>query len=85
MNVEKVATPVHVPPRILAALSVGLFWLVPFSPFLSIAAVKATEKTIGWPRQGARAGATLTIVWVGVMAAAILWIGYIVILSPSLA
>ncbi len=44
---------------VLAALSVGGFWLMPFSPLVAAGAVAATRGTAGWPRRMALAGALL--------------------------
>ena len=71
--------------KILAVLSVVFFWMVPFSPIISIAAVKATNHTFGWPRDVARTGAILTIALVAYFTLAILWMTYIIVWNPLLA
>lgn len=69
--------------KVLATLSAVLFWCLPIAPLLSIAAVKATEQTTGWPRLLAKTGACLTIFWVALMAGAFAWILHIIIWNPS--
>lgn len=73
------------PAKILAVLSIGLFWLVPFSPFISMAAVKATNRTPGWPRHVARTGAILTMALVAYFTLAVLWMTCVIIWNPTLA
>lgn len=71
--------------RLLALLSASLFWCVPLSPFLSMAAVKATNKTTGWPRFVARTAAFLTIGWVTFLACGVAWILYVIVWNPAIA
>lgn len=85
MNDETLLPQPPLSAKMLAALSAGLFWLVPFSPFLAIAAVKATGKTAGWPRRVAQTAAVMTTVWVSLMACAVAWIIYVIIWNPSIA
>jgi hypothetical protein len=85
MNAETIETSGHLPTKLLAVVSAGLFWCVPFSLFLSIAAVKATEKTSGWPRRLAQTGAILTVGWVALLTLGVAWILYIVVWNPALA
>lgn len=85
MNAETHTTPARLPARFLALLSLCLFWCVPYSPFLSIAAIKATSNTVGWPRHVARTSAILTVAWVACLTFAIAWILYIIIWNPALA
>lgn len=46
-------------PALLPLLSLMAFWVLPFSPFLSMAAVSQTRETKGTPRNLAVAGALL--------------------------
>lgn len=46
-------------PALLPLLSLAAFWVLPFSPFLSMAAVSQTRQTKGTPRNLAVAGAIL--------------------------
>lgn len=85
MITEMQATPAHLSAKILAGLSACLFWFVPFSPLLSIAAIKATNNTVGWPRQVARTSAILTIAWVAYLTIGIAWMFYVIIWNPALA
>ena len=51
MNAE--STVVH-PGRVtkaLAVFSVATFWLLPFSPFVAMAAILQTKNSVGWPRR----------------------------------
>ncbi len=45
--------------RVLAIASIAGFWVLPFSPLLAIGALVGTEKSVGWPRRVAVAGAGL--------------------------
>ena len=47
--------------KLLAVLSVALFWLLPWSPLIAIAAVSATRQSCGWERRTARTGAVPSI------------------------
>ena len=85
MATESIALPSRATGKLLAVLSLGLFRFVPFSPLLSLAAIKATEKSIGWPRRIARTGAFLSIAWLFLLVGAILWIANIIIWQPELA
>lgn len=58
-------------PQLLAVSSVGFFWLMPFSPWLSILAIQDTRGTTGWSRRLAVAGAILCITYT---VAAAIWI-----------
>ena len=35
---------------LLSVVSLGVFWLMPVSPFLAMAAVSTTKNTTGWAR-----------------------------------
>lgn len=85
MNTEMHATPVPVSAKFLAGLSTCLFWCIPFSPLLSIAAIRATNNTVGWPRQLAKTSAILTVAWVVYLTIAIAWMLYVIIWNPALA
>ena len=61
--------------RILAVLCVALFWVIPFSPLVAIAAVKKTGRSGGWPRKVARTGAVLCIAYTTAAAGLIAWLG----------
>jgi hypothetical protein len=45
--------------KLLAALSIACFWLLPLSPFISMAAVSVTDRESDWSRKAAVAGAVL--------------------------
>lgn len=50
-------------PALLPLLSLAAFWVLPFSPLLSMAAVSQTRETKGTPRTLAVAGALLCSVY----------------------
>ena len=54
--------------KVLAVVSLGVFWLLPFSPWVSIAAVWTTRKSSGWARRVAVTGAVLCIAWTSALA-----------------
>ena len=58
-------------PALLPLLSLVAFWVLPFSPFLSMAAVSQTRQTKGMPRNLAVAGAILCSVYTIGLAAVI--------------
>ncbi len=37
--------------KAIAVCSIATFWLLPFSPFITIAAVVRTKHSAGWPRR----------------------------------
>lgn len=45
--------------RVWAVLSFATFWMLPYSPFIAMAAVSRTKNSTGWPRQLAVAAALL--------------------------
>jgi hypothetical protein len=45
--------------KLLAILSVGFFWLLPFSPLVALGAVSMTRGATGWSRNLAVTGAVL--------------------------
>ena len=45
--------------KLLAILSFTFFWLLPFSPFVSIGAVSMTKGASGWSQNLALTGAAL--------------------------
>lgn len=85
MNTEIHVNPAPLSTKFLASLSACLFWCVPFSPLLLIAAIKATNNTAGWPRQVARTAAILTIAWVAYLTVAVAWAIYVIVWNPALA
>ena len=60
--------------RSLAILSVATFWMLPFSPFIAMAAVSRTNSTTGWPRTMAVAATFLCAVYTVVMASCIAFV-----------
>jgi hypothetical protein len=54
--------------KLLAVLSVGCFWMLPFSPIIAIGAVSMTKGASGWPRNLAVTGAALCVAYTVVMA-----------------
>lgn len=74
MNAKSMAVPAGVAGKIFAVLSVATFWLLPFSPFVAIAALAATRHLAGWPRSLAKMGAVLTVLWVILIVALFLYI-----------
>lgn len=85
MQAETTLMPAKFFTRLLVVASAMLFWCVPFSPLISIAAVRATDNTMGWPRHVARSGAMLTVAWVTLLVVAIAWMLYVVVWNPALA
>lgn len=59
-------------PALLPLLSLVAFWVLPFSPFLSMAAVSQTRQTKGTPRNLAVAGAVLCSVYTIALATVII-------------
>jgi hypothetical protein len=59
--------------KLLAILSVTFFWVMPYSPLISIAALLATNQSSGWPRMFAVAGAILSAALTIAAAAVIFW------------
>ena len=55
--------------KLLAVLSVACFWIIPFSPVLSIAALSTTNGSQGWPRKTAVGGAILCTLYGSLLAA----------------
>lgn len=49
MNAELPRTPPNAFSRVLAVLSLGTFWAMPFSPIITIGALVRTKNTSGWP------------------------------------
>ncbi len=54
--------------KLLAILSVALFWLLPLSPMIAIGAVSMTKGASCWSRKFAVMGATLCIAYTVLMA-----------------
>lgn len=83
MNAESISEPNAVVGKLLAVLSVATFWLVPFSPFVAIAAVLTTRKSPGWQRSLSRTGAILSVVCTVMFAALFLWMLSLRLLNGS--
>lgn len=49
--------------KALAVCSLASFWMIPFSPFIALAAVVHTKHTVGWPRKFAVAATVLCSVF----------------------
>jgi hypothetical protein len=61
-------------PRLLAVLSVGFFWVLPVSPLVALAALRATKGSPRTPhRKLAVAGAILSSVFTVFVAAVVMW------------
>jgi len=58
--------------KLLAVLSVGCFWMLPFSPIVAIGAVSMTMGASGWQRNLAITGAALRTAYTVVTALFIL-------------
>lgn len=63
--------------KVLAIFGIATFWAVPFSPFVTIAALKRTKNSNGWPRQLSVTAAILCSVYTIAMAA---WVFVLTIL-----
>jgi hypothetical protein len=63
---------------ILSITSIATFWMLPFSPFISMAAVHKTRTSTGWPRKLAVIGAMLCAVYTVALAT------LLIVLSASL-
>ena len=74
MNTESKAAPAGIAGRILAVLCVAGFWVLPFSPFVAIAAVATTRHSVGWPRTLAKTGAILSVLYTLMGAALLVWV-----------
>lgn len=83
MNAETRSASGGIVGTLLAVLSLATFWLLPFSPFVAIAAVTATRQSPGWPQILARVGAILCTVWTAMFAVLLLWIGSLRLLNGS--
>ena len=83
MSCQSVCVPVGVLGKLLAVFCLLTFYLVPFSPFVSLAAVTATRRSMGWPRSLARTGAVLCTVWTLLLAAPLLWLAALRVLNGS--
>jgi len=59
MNAQSIARPEGMVGKVFAVICMAIFWLLPFSPFVAIAAVATTRDTAGWPRALAKTGAML--------------------------
>jgi hypothetical protein len=74
MSTESIATPAGIVGKILAVLCLAGFWVLPFSPFVAIAAVATTRHSAGWPRTLAKTGAILSVLFTLMGAALLLWV-----------
>jgi hypothetical protein len=63
----------RLPVQLLAVLSCAAFWLLPFSPFIAMAAVSKTSDACDWSRRTAVTGAVLCSVYTVVLAS---WMVY---------
>jgi len=71
MSSKSIAGPRGIVEKVFAIICLAVFWLIPFSPFVAIAAVATTRDSAGWPRALAKTGAILCTLWT-VMAAGML-------------
>jgi hypothetical protein len=76
MNPESSVVRQGVTAKALAIFSIATFWAVPFSPFVTIAALKRTKKSNGWPRRLSVTAAILCSVYTIAMAA---WVFFLTI------
>ncbi len=83
MNTISVAAPTGIVGKILAVFCMAIFWLLPLSPFVAIAALATTRHSVGWPRTLAKTGAVLTVLWGVMFAALFLWLVLLGILNGS--
>ena len=74
MNTQSEAAPAGMVGKVLAVFSMALFWVLPLSPFVAIAAVATTRRSAGWPRTLAKTGAILCTVFTMMAAAMFLWL-----------
>jgi Na+/H+-dicarboxylate symporter len=72
MNAESIARPAGMVGKVFAVICMAIFWLLPFSPFVAIAAVATTCDTAGWPRALAKTGAMLCTLWTVIAAGMLL-------------
>ncbi len=63
MNRESTVFHPGVVTKALAVCSIATFWMLPFSPFVAIAALIRTKHTEGWPRRFSVAAALLCSVF----------------------
>ena len=63
MNPESTADHPGLVTKALAVCSFATFWMIPFSAFVSMAALVRTKHTVGWPRKLSVAAAVLCSVF----------------------
>ena len=63
MNPESTVVHPGLVTKALAVCSIATFWMIPFSPFVAIAALVRTKHTVGWPRRLSVAAAVLCSVF----------------------
>jgi len=63
MNSESTTMSPNVATKALAILSLGTFWLIPYSPLITIAALVRTKHSTGWPRRLVVAAAVLCSIY----------------------
>jgi hypothetical protein len=63
MNLESTVVHPGLVTKALAVCSIATFWMIPFSPFVAIAALVRTKHTAGWPRRLSVAAAVLCSVF----------------------
>ena len=51
MNPESTVDHPGLVTKALAVCSIATFWMIPFSPFVTMAALVRTKNTVGWPRR----------------------------------
>lgn len=71
---SETATSISVSTQILAFLSIVGFWLLPFSPFVSMLALARSERDRGWTRRLAVSGAVLCAVYTVALGSWILFV-----------
>lgn len=76
MNAELPRTPPNAFSKVLAVLSLGTFWAMPFAPIITIGALIRTKNTSGWPRRFSVVAAVLCSVYTLAVAT---WLYYLAI------
>jgi predicted lysophospholipase L1 biosynthesis ABC-type transport system permease subunit len=64
MNPESTVVHPGLVAKAVAVISATTFWLLPFSPFVAVAALMLTEHSVGWPRRLSVAAALLCSVYI---------------------
>ena len=83
MNAESIAAPAGVLSKFLAVLCLAVFWAMPLSPFVAIAALTTTRQSTGWPRTLAKIGTVFIVLWGMLVAALFLELVLLRILNGS--